>query len=169
MASNKSLKERAQKKKKSSAGKALQGIAAAAGAAGAATAAKSSGGHRAAAVILAVVLFLLGAAGGYFGLQALTGDDGFAMAGEDFVEVQMYGQYEERGASAVFLGKEATVETEYRYREDISHDAAPADGVDTSRNGFYYAIYTCDSFPYRGIELIRTIEVVRGEDDGQIG
>ncbi len=167
MASDRQPKERARKKKKSSAGGILQGAAAAAAAAGAAAAAKSSK-HRAAVIILAVVLFALGAAGGFFGLRYLTRDDGFSMVGEDFVEIQMYAPYEEPGATGIFFGKEAQVKTEYYYREDISHDAVKVNGVDTAVNGFYYAVYTCDGFPYRGIELIRTIEVMRVEDDGEI-
>ena len=90
------------------------------------------------------------------------------MVGEDFVEIQMYAPYEEPGATGIFFGKEAQVKTEYYYREDISHDAVKVNGVDTAVNGFYYAVYTCDGFPYRGIELIRTIEVMRVEDDGEI-
>lgn len=166
MATDRDPKERARKKKKSSSGGILAGMAAAAGAAGAAAAAKG-GKHRVLVFILAVVLFALGAAGGFFGLQALTKDDGFSMIGQDFVEISMYTAYEEQGATSVFFGREGEVRTAYYYREDISYDPVAVESVDTSVNGFYYAVYTSDALPYRGVELIRTIEVMRVEDDGQ--
>lgn len=167
MASGKDPKERAGKKKKASAGGILAGMAAAAGAIGAA-AGKGTGRNRALALVAAVLLFAVGAAGGFFAVDFFTKEDGFSMRGEDFLEIPMYSLYEEQGATSVFFGREGEVRTVYYYREDISHDAVAVDGVDTAVHGFYYAVYTSDALPYRGVELIRTIEVMRVEDDGEI-
>ncbi|MBQ9081674.1 MAG: hypothetical protein IJY26_03455 [Clostridia bacterium] len=166
MASDKNPKERATKKKKSTTWKAVQAVAAAAGAAVAAKAVKSSK-NKGATIFVVLLCFIIGLAAGFFGLGALTGGDTFEMVGEDFVEVQMYEEYTDLGAKAVFLGEEQEIAVTYYYREDISQDIVEKEGVDTSVAGFYYVVYQTEAFLYSNTDLIRTVEVVRVEDDGQ--
>lgn len=166
MASERNPKERATKKKRSSTGKVAQGAAAAAAAATAAKAIKSSK-NKGATVIVLLICFIIGIVAGFFGLGVLTQNDKFEMTGKDFVEVTMYEEYQDEGATAVFLRKERAVSVTYYYREDISHDVEARENVDTSVAGFYYVVYQTDAFLYGNTDLIRTVEVVRVEDDGQ--
>lgn len=167
MSLDKSPKERATKKKNSSAKtKVVQGITATAGACTAAKAVKSSKNKGIVAFVF-ILIFAVGTAIGFFGLKVLTKGDGFIMSGEDFIEVQMYQVYADEGATATFFGKEYTVEVSYYYREDISYDAVKTDKVNTSVAGYYYVVYQTDAFLYKDTDLIRTVEVVRVEDDGQ--
>ncbi len=167
MAENKSPRERAVKNgKNTSQGKTAQAVAAAVGAAVAAKAISSSK-NKGVTIVIIVVCLVIGLAIGFFGLSFLTKNDGFTMVGEDMVTLQMYDEYKEENATAVLFGKEYDVSVTYYYRLDLTHDIEKTEGVDTSVDGFYYAVYQTDAFLYKGTELIRTIEVKRVEDDGK--
>lgn len=120
-------------------------------------------------VIIAIICLIIGIVAGYFGMQTFTKDDAFALLGEDYLEVTMSDDlYADEGCKAMFLGEDLSqnVSVEYYYREDISYDAEKDEKVDLTKCGFYYVVYTCDAFPYSGIQVIRTVEVVRVEDNG---
>lgn len=169
MATEKNSKERATKKKRTDASSTVQKVAAGAVAAASAAAVSKAAKKSPAAAIAVIIALLLGVAAGYFGIGVLIKDDGFTMNGSDTAEVQMYEEYVDAGAKAIFLGKDHTseIKVKYYYREDISHEAEECDAIDTAVAGFYYAEYQSDVFLYKGVKLIRTIEVVRIEDDGK--
>ncbi len=166
MASNKNPRERATKKDDDNdVGKAVVGGAAAVGVGLILKTLFKKGGL---AVLFAVILLGGGFAAGFFGWQYLTKNDTFTMQGEDFVTISMNESYNDLGVTAVVFGQDKTgeVTTKYYYREDISYEAKECEKVDTSVAGYYYAVYTLDGTPYHGVELIRTIEILRVEDNG---
>ena len=163
MATKKSPDERATKRSRATG----KGKAVAAGAAvvGAATAAKYAKKNPVGVVIVLLCLIL----GGVLGYFAAAKTTAYTMTGEDFISVGMHDPYKEQGATLKVLGKDLSEEVKlsYYYREDISYDATACDGVDTSVAGYYYAVYTNDTIFYKNVQLIRTIEVLRVEDDGE--
>lgn len=163
MAGNKNSREHATKSSRSS--DKVKVAAAGAAAVGAGVAAKYAKKNPA-GVIIVVLCLILGIVLGYFFAARTTG---YTMVGEDYVALNMYSDYEEQGAKLQILGKDcsADIAISYFYREDISYDATACNGVDTSAAGFYYAVYSSDMFLYRDVQLIRTVEVMRVEDDGE--
>ncbi|MBP5242219.1 MAG: hypothetical protein J6Z36_00830 [Clostridia bacterium] len=168
---NRRTKESAIKKKNtasaSSAAKkaVIAGVAAAASGAAAKKLAKKSP----AALILAVLALIIGAVAGFFALNTLTQNDGYAMLGEEDFAVDMGADYVDAGVKAIFLGKDYSdsVTMKYYYRENISYDQVEVSGVDTGIDGFYYVVYQSDAFPFNQVTLIRTVEVVGGDSDGE--
>ena len=143
----------------------IAGAAAAVGSAAAKKLAKKSP----VALILAIIALIIGVAAGFFTFNFLTQNDGYAMLGEEDFSVAMGSTYEDAGVNAVFLGKDYAdnVTKKYYYRENISYDQVEVSGVDTSVDGFYYVVYQSDTFPFNTVTLIRTIEVVGGDSDGE--
>lgn len=163
MAGKKNPEERAKKTNRSSGtAKAVVAGGAAVGAGAAAKYAKKAP----VAVVVGIVCLVIGVLVGYFAASATTS---FSVRGEDLGTVNMHETYTDAGAELRILGRDRSeeIKTNYLYREDISHDATSCDGINTEVAGFYYVVYTCDSFPYRNVQLIRTIEVTRVEDDGE--
>lgn len=125
-------------------------------------------------LVISIVIFLvLGIVLGYFSLLYLCKNDTFEMNAYDGDVIDVYlndddgiTEYSEIGAKCVLFGKDISneIKVEYKYREDISFDPETVAGVDSSRAGIYYAIYTIDNPRYRSVTLIRNIIVLREED-----
>lgn len=163
MATDNNPKERAQKRSRAT-GKS-KAAAAGAAAIGAAAATKYAKKNKTGMVIVLLCLI----AGMVFGYFAAAKTTSYAMTGEDFITLSMYDSYEERGATLKVLGKDCSdgVKTTCYYREDISYDSLPCEKVDTAVAGYYYVVYETENFLYKDVKLIRTIEVLRVEDDGE--
>ena len=130
------------------------------------------------ALILAFSIFflLIGALGGFFTAHIICKNDVYAMVCYDNGEADIvigqdeeYQYYRELGVKCVAFGRDCSDEFKvtYYYRNDLSMDEVEVDGVDTSVEGIYYAVYTAPSKKYSTVKLIRNIIVLRGEDDAQ--
>ncbi len=75
---------------------------------------------------------------------------------------------EDKGVTSKFFGFDVsdTVNVEYYYREDISHDITQVDKIDLTTAGVYYIEYTSTHFAFKNTLLIRTIIVTEVENDG---
>ena len=123
-------------------------------------------------VILILTFLVLGILAGGFAVKALTKNDCFVInAVNEPIDLEIGGEgnpdtYTETGAKCVFFGKDLsdTVNIEYFYREDMSHNVAPVTSVDPSVPGYYYAVYTSSHFKYKNVKLVRTITVIQEEE-----
>lgn len=84
----------------------------------------------------------------------------------DYVVLFINDTYHEYGCK-LFVNnqdKHEEVETSYYYRVDLSEDSVKVDSVDTSKVGYYYAVYKCLNNKFLNTELIRTINIVERDN-----
>lgn len=77
-----------------------------------------------------------------------------------------YVSYTELGVKCIAFGKDYSRDytVEYFYRNDLTNDEVKVDGIDVTKEGVYYAVYSIPCFKYKSVTLIRNIFVLRGED-----
>lgn len=124
-------------------------------------------------VISIVLCLVIGIVLGYFCLVYLCKNDCFEMNVDAYNQIDIYlndddgiTEYTELGAKCVLFGKDISsqVKVQYKYREDISFEPEVVSGIDSSKAGIYYAIYTIDNPRYKSVTLIRNIIVLREEE-----
>ena len=124
----------------------------------------------------AIIFLLIGSFGGFLTAKLICKNDVYAMVcyenGETDIVIgqdEEYQYYRELGVKCIAFGRDCSDEYKvtYYYRNDLSMDEVEVDGVDTSVEGIYYAVYTAPSKKYSTVKLIRNIIVLRGEDDAQ--
>lgn len=123
---------------------------------------------------LLIILFLIvGAVGGFFAVKFAFKNDAFAMntysngsiditIGEDGDALT----YTELGAKCVAFGKDVSNEivVKYYYRADATETQVEVAGVDETKAGMYYAVYTSKAARYKNTTLIRNIYVTEVEE-----
>ena len=122
--------------------------------------------------ICVVFALIIGLAGGYLASKLSFTDDTFYMNtyanGKTEIVIGAEGDattYTEQGVTCIAFGKNISADCKitYYYREDISYEAVKVEKIDENVEGFYYAVYTCDSITYSTVTLIRDIIVLGRE------
>lgn len=125
--------------------------------------------------IVIVIVLAVGLLGGYFGTRLITKNDTYEMVtyANGSADVYIGGdeditKYTELGVKCIAFGKDVSknYKVKYYYRNDLTEEEVEVEGVDTSKEGIYYAVYTSPSKKYSSVKLIRNIIVLKGEDNG---
>ena len=123
--------------------------------------------------ILAAVFLIVGAVGGFLTHWFVFKNDTYQMMAYANGEIDVVigvnedvKSYTELGVKCVAFGKDYSKDctVKYFYRFDETEKEVEVEKVDETKEGFYYAVYSCPAGKYKTVTLIRNIQVCGGED-----